>query len=61
MKLSIVQKVGIGNAGQLIGIIALLFAFWMTTESFRGIDRKVSEAGSEFASGAQLTSSLKTR
>ncbi len=34
MKLSIVQKVGIGNAGQLLGILALLFAFWMTMESF---------------------------
>lgn len=44
MKLSIVQKVGIGNAGQMVGIIALLFAFWMTMESFRDIDAKVSEA-----------------
>lgn len=44
MKLSIVQKVGIGNAGQLVGIIALLAAFWMTMESFRDIDTKIVEA-----------------
>jgi len=57
MKLSIVQKVGIGNAGQLIGILALLFAFWMTTESFRGIDEKVSEAAeANRQAAAQLTS-----
>ena len=37
MKLSILQKVRIGNAGQLLGILALLFAFWMAMESFRDI------------------------
>jgi len=47
MKLSIVQKVGIGNAGQLLGILALLFAFWMTMESFRDIENKVQEAAEE--------------
>ena len=47
MKLSIVQKVGIGNAGQLLGILALLFAFWMTMESFRDIESKVQEAAAE--------------
>ena len=37
MKLSILQKVRIGNAGQLLGILALLFAFWIAMESFRDI------------------------
>lgn len=46
MKLSIVQKVGIGNAGQLIGIFALLVAFWWTSQSFIQIDAKVSESTS---------------
>ncbi len=35
MKLSIVQKVGDLNACQLLGILPLLFAFWMTMKSFR--------------------------
>ncbi len=35
IKLSIVQKVGVRNAGHLLGILPLLFAFWMTMESFR--------------------------
>ena len=44
MKFSIVQKVGIGNVGQLLGILALLFAFWMTISSLEHIDSQVREA-----------------
>jgi methyl-accepting chemotaxis protein len=46
MQLSIVQKVGIGNIGQIIGIIALFFAFWTTNNSFNEIGAHVHSAGS---------------
>ena len=35
MNLSIFQKVGDLKAGQLLGILPILFAFWMTMGSFR--------------------------
>ncbi len=45
MRMSIVKQVGIGNAGQLIGIIALLFAFWGTNASFNGIQKQLHASG----------------
>ena len=44
MNLSIVQKVGIGNLGQIIGIIVLFFAFWTTNNSFHEIQQQVHSA-----------------
>ncbi len=44
MHLSIVKKIGVGNLGQLIGIITLLFAFWGTNESFLNIQNKVEQS-----------------
>jgi len=46
MQLSIVQKVGIGNIGQVIGIVALFFAFWGTNTSLDSIQQKFTEASS---------------
>ncbi|MCW9033404.1 MAG: methyl-accepting chemotaxis protein [Rhodospirillales bacterium] len=44
MHLSIVKKIGVGNLGQLLGIIALLFAFWGTNESFISIQSQVERS-----------------
>jgi len=45
MRMSIVKQVGIGNAGQVIGIVALLFAFWSTNNSFKDIQHQVHASG----------------
>jgi len=49
MNMSIVKQVGIGNVGQVIGIIALLFAFWGTYNSFHDIQRQVHHSGERTA------------
>ncbi len=43
--MSIVKQVGIGNFGQVIGIIALLFAFWWANDSLNKIHGQVESSG----------------
>lgn len=49
MHLSIVKKIGVGNIGQLLGIVALFFAFWGTNQSFLSISEQVSGAAKHTA------------
>lgn len=44
MRLSIVQKVAVGNVGQAIGIVALILAFWGTYNSFQDIRAQVDRS-----------------
>jgi methyl-accepting chemotaxis protein len=44
MQLSLVQKVAIGNIGQVIGIVALLAAFWGTSNSLQDISDTFTSA-----------------
>ncbi len=43
--MSIVKQIGIGNVGQVFGILALLFAFWGTNGSFTEIHNQVDKSG----------------
>jgi len=43
--MSIVKQIGIGNLGQVIGIVALLFAFWATQQTFRDIQSEFHSSG----------------
>lgn len=43
--MSIVKQIGIGNFGQVLGIIALLFAFWWANDSLNEIHRQVENSG----------------
>ncbi|NQV98410.1 MAG: HAMP domain-containing protein [Rhodospirillales bacterium] len=43
--MSIVKQIGIGNVGQVLGILALLFAFWWANGSLNEIHRQVEDSG----------------
>ena len=49
MHLSIVKKIGVGNIGQLLGIVALFLAFWGTNASFLSIGEQVTDAANSTA------------
>lgn len=49
MRLSIVKQIGIGNAGQVLGILALLFAFWWANGSMNQIHLQVEDSGHQMS------------
>jgi len=57
MQLSIVKKIAIGNAGQIIGIVALFFAFWSTNNSLLDLQLQVNETSTY---GVAMTEKLAT-
>lgn len=49
MRMSIVKQIGIGNAGQVLGILALLFAFWWANGSLNKIHLQVEDSGHQMS------------